>query len=92
MPVLNILQISVCSSIQTMSGKRDKAQKKIARCLAILQRDLPDIQASETPTKVKKQICIRNMLDYTCIDSNVYIHMQYLKFLKCIEYMCLLFT
>ncbi|XP_063607827.1 alkylated DNA repair protein alkB homolog 8-like [Penaeus indicus] len=34
-----------------MNGKRDKAQKKIARCLAILQRDLPDIQPSETPTK-----------------------------------------
>lgn len=39
------------SSVQIMSGKRDKAQKKIARCLAILQRDLPDIQPSETPTK-----------------------------------------
>lgn len=30
----------------------NKANKKIRRCIGILQKDLPDICVSETPTKV----------------------------------------
>lgn len=34
----------------------NKVKKKITRCIAILQRDLPDIYISEYPTKVRTLI------------------------------------